>query len=98
METSKSAASKAPREPCRFTKRLGSTTYRVAVHFNPNAKGTVGERIARLARNEMTFGVPAATQRSGCRGGRRSDGVSELSGLPGSGRYEVRDDERAANR
>ena len=39
-------------QPYRFTKRLGSTTYRVVVHFNPNAKDTASEKIARLVRNE----------------------------------------------
>jgi len=41
-----------PQEPYRFTKRLGSTTYHVAVHFNPDTKDTAGEKIARLVRNE----------------------------------------------
>jgi len=45
-----------PQEPCRFTKRLGSTTYHVVVHFNPNTKDTAGEKIARLVRNEAAAG------------------------------------------
>jgi hypothetical protein len=52
MNTLKRTAVKAPREPCRFTKRLGSTTYHVVVHFNPDTKETAGEKIARLVRNE----------------------------------------------
>ena len=45
-----------PQEPCRFTKRLGSTTYHVVVHFNPDIKETASEKIARLVRNESTVG------------------------------------------
>ena len=48
-----------PQEPCRFTKRLGSTTYHVVVHFNPEAQETAGEKIARLVRNEATAGKAA---------------------------------------
>jgi len=48
-----------PQEPCRFTKRIGSTTYRVAVHFNPNTKDTASEKIARLIRNDAAMGKAA---------------------------------------
>jgi hypothetical protein len=33
-------------------KRIGSTTYKVAVHFSPNAKETASDKIALLIRNE----------------------------------------------
>jgi hypothetical protein len=46
----------SPLEPYRFTKRLGSTTYHVVVHFNPEIKDTAGEKIARLVRNEAVAG------------------------------------------
>jgi hypothetical protein len=49
----------SPQEPCRFTKRLGSTTYHVVVHFNPDTKDTAGEKIARLVRNEAMTGKTA---------------------------------------
>jgi len=52
MSTIKNQAVKTPQEPCRFTKRIGSTTYHVSVHFNPNAKETAGDKILRLIRNE----------------------------------------------
>jgi hypothetical protein len=42
------------------------------------------------------IGGPAPTQRSGWRGERRSDGVSELSPSGGSERYAVRDDDVSA--
>ena len=56
MKTLTNSAVKAPQEPCRFTKRLGSTTYHVVVHFNPDTKDTAGEKIARLVRNETAAG------------------------------------------
>ena len=51
-EKEKSCAS----EPYRFTKRLGSTTFRVAVYFNPDTKETANDKIARLIRNEAAMG------------------------------------------
>lgn len=41
-----------PREAGTFTKRLGSTNYRVSVHFNPNSKETVNDKIIRMIKNE----------------------------------------------
>jgi len=52
LKSSREKESTSAAEPYRFTKRLGSTTYRVVVHFNPNAKDTASEKIARLVRNE----------------------------------------------
>jgi len=43
-------------EPYRYKKRIGSTTYHVAVHFNPNTKDTASEKIARLIRNDAAMG------------------------------------------
>jgi len=61
MNTLKSPTVKTnkPQEPCRFTKRIGSTTYHVVVHFNPDTKETASEKIARLVRNETTMGKVA---------------------------------------
>ena len=56
MNTLKESALKQSQEPCRYTKRLGSTTYHVVVHFNPDTKDTAGEKIARLVRNETMTG------------------------------------------
>lgn len=56
MKKVKSLTVKAPQEPCRYTKRLGSTTYHVAVHFNPDTKDTASEKIARLIRNDAVMG------------------------------------------
>lgn len=35
-----------------FTKRIGSTTYRVSVHFSNTSRETVDDKILRLMRNE----------------------------------------------
>jgi len=48
-----------PQEPYRFTKRHGSTTFQVNVCFNPNAKETAGDKIARLIRSEAALGKVA---------------------------------------
>jgi len=59
MNTLKSSREKeisCASEPCRYTKRLGSTTYHVVVHFNPNTKETASEKIARLVRNDTAIG------------------------------------------
>ena len=37
-------------EPQRFTRRIGSTTFRVVVYFNPEAKDTAEAKISRLVR------------------------------------------------
>lgn len=39
-------------EPGAFTKRIGSTTYRVSVHFSKTSRETVKDKILRLIRNE----------------------------------------------
>ena len=44
----------------RFTKRIGSTVFRVAVHMNPNAKETAEAKIARLVRMEADAGKAGA--------------------------------------
>jgi len=56
MKTSKDSAVMKPREPSRFKKRIGSTTYHVAVHFNPDAKETANDKIVRLVRQEAAAG------------------------------------------
>ena len=40
----------APQEPQHFKRRIGTTTFRVAVHFNPNAKESAEVKISRLVR------------------------------------------------
>jgi len=41
-----------PREPIRFSKRVGSTTYRVNVYYSRTSKETMDDKIIRLIRNE----------------------------------------------
>jgi hypothetical protein len=36
-----------------LVKRIGKTTYRVKVHFNPTARETMSDKIIRLLRNEV---------------------------------------------
>jgi hypothetical protein len=36
-----------------FVKRIGNTTYRVKIHFNPNSRETMSDKIIRLLRNEV---------------------------------------------
>jgi hypothetical protein len=42
-----------------FTRRIGTTTYRVRVHFSPNSKETASDKILRMIKNE-TAGKAAA--------------------------------------
>ena len=44
-----------PQEPYRFTKRLGSTTYHVAVHFSRTSKETADEKLIRIIRNDVAL-------------------------------------------
>ena len=43
-------------KPHQFTRRFGSTVFKVAVHMNPNAKETAETKIARLVRMEADTG------------------------------------------
>jgi hypothetical protein len=41
---------KTPDKPAVMVKRIGSTTYRVSVHFNKTSTETIGDKIERLWR------------------------------------------------
>jgi hypothetical protein len=41
-----------PRETGTFTKRTGSTNYRVSVHFSKTSRETMSDKILRLVKNE----------------------------------------------
>jgi hypothetical protein len=43
---------KSTNEPQHFKRRIDSTIFRVAVHFNPEAKETAEAKISRLVRME----------------------------------------------
>ena len=42
---------KVEAEPIKLQKRIGSTTYEVAVHFSQTSKETLDDKIMRLIRN-----------------------------------------------
>lgn len=48
-----------PHESGVFTKRIGSTTYRVSVHFSKTSRETVNDKILRLIKNEAASGRAA---------------------------------------
>ena len=37
-------------EPQHFKRRIGTTTFKVAVHFNPKSNDSAGDKISRLVR------------------------------------------------
>jgi hypothetical protein len=44
---------KAVSEQPDLVKRIGKTTYWVKVHFNPNSRETMSDKIIRMLRNEV---------------------------------------------
>ena len=40
-------------EPFVLQRRIGSTNYRVKIHFNPNARETLNEKVQRLLKNDL---------------------------------------------
>ena len=52
MKPTQAKAERPPREPNTFTRRVGSTTYTVGVHFSDTSKDTVNDKIVRLVRRE----------------------------------------------
>ena len=42
-----------------FTRRIGSSTYRVGVHFSRTSRETADDKIARLVRSETYAGKAA---------------------------------------
>ena len=53
MNTDKTTTTTAKAEQPDLVKRIGKTTYRVKVYFNPNSKETITDKIFRLLRNEV---------------------------------------------
>ena len=51
-ELIKVKAPDAQARPVTMLKRIGSTTYEVAIHFSATSKETVTDKIARLIKNE----------------------------------------------
>ena len=40
-------------DPPDLVKRIGKTTYHVKVHFNPDSRETMSDKIMRMLRNEV---------------------------------------------
>jgi len=49
------ATSSATHLPIIIQRKIGSTTYRVNVHFNQNAKESLEEKVLRLIKNDLHF-------------------------------------------
>jgi len=45
-------------------RRIGSTTYRVGIYFNPNAKETLKDKVCRLLKNDLQSAPEDATMAS----------------------------------
>jgi hypothetical protein len=54
MNTDKTTTTTARAEQPDFEKRIGKTTYRVKVHFNPNNRETMNDKIIRMLKNEVS--------------------------------------------
>ena len=52
MQTTTAQQKPTPRRAGSFTRRIGSTTYRVGVHFSPTSKETMNDKILRMIKNE----------------------------------------------
>lgn len=76
--------------PAIMVKRIGSTTFRVIVHFSDTSRETVNDKILRLIRSEATMGPP---QNQKFCGERRDDGANELPPRGESKKSVVRADE-----
>ena len=53
MNTDNTTTTTPKAEQPDLVKRIGKTTYRVKVYFNPNSKETITDKIFRLLRNEI---------------------------------------------
>ena len=51
MNTEKTNTSPKAEQPD-LVKRIGKTTYQVKVHFNPNSRETMQDKIIRMLKNE----------------------------------------------
>jgi hypothetical protein len=53
MNNDKTTTTTPRAEQPEFVKRIGKTTYRVKIHFNPNSKETINDKIIRMLKNEI---------------------------------------------
>ena len=42
-------------EPYVLKRRIGSTTYRVRLHFNPESRETLDDKVLRLLKNDLNL-------------------------------------------
>ena len=40
-----------------FTKKIGRTTYKVRVYFNPNSKESFNDKLLRIIKNDIASGA-----------------------------------------
>ena len=59
MKTVKSSTTSP--EPFVLQRQVGSTIYRVRLHFNPQAKETLDEKVRRLLKNDLQTAPDNAT-------------------------------------
>jgi len=52
MKTATMMKKEQPLDSGAFTKRIGSTNYRVNVHFSKTSRETINDKILRLIKNE----------------------------------------------
>ncbi len=48
-------------EPLVLVRRIGSTTYRARIFFNPDAKETLDDKVLRLLKNDLNRGAGHGT-------------------------------------
>jgi len=53
MNTDKTKTTTPKAEQPDLVKRIGKTTYRVKVHFNPDSRETMSDKIIRMLKNEV---------------------------------------------
>ncbi len=53
--TANTAKQAAPSEAFTLKRRIGSTTYRARIYFNPEAKETMDDKVMRLLRNDLNL-------------------------------------------
>jgi len=51
-------ATEKTEQPRTFTRRIGSTTYRVGVHYSRTSRETANDKIARLVRHDAAARKP----------------------------------------
>ena len=54
MTTEKTTTETTKTEQPDFIKRIGKTTYRVNVHFNPNSRETMSDKTIRMLKSEVS--------------------------------------------